>query len=133
MEHSDEDLNQWARDRIRTVHRWAIFYWTLHNWCALLSWAIAIAVPFGLAVTLYSDQVNSRAWNLGLLVASGLGLILQVLGAVMRFKERAVRGRRICAQLEASLLKFQHGSITKPEFLHDIQVFLAEDYQEEGP
>lgn len=133
MEDSDEDLNRWAGERIRRVHRWAIFYWTFHNWCALLSWAIAIAVPFGLAIILYSDQVNSRAWNFGLLVAAGFGLVLQVLGAVMRFKERAVRGRRLSARLEAALLKFQHGSITKPEFLQEIQVFLAEDYQEEGP
>jgi hypothetical protein len=34
------------------THRWAMLYWTLHNWFMLFGWAISIAMPFGLVLML---------------------------------------------------------------------------------
>lgn len=132
MSPEDTQLIEWAEQRIATIQWWGLLYWTLHNWFALLSWAVAIVVPFGLLITLQQPAPDLR-WNTWLLIASALGLLLQVLGTVMRFKERSYRGRRLALKLEGSLLRFRSGASDRDQFLADVDQFLKELPEEEGP
>jgi len=133
MQSASQDLIRLAEAKMKTVYRWSIFYWGLHNYFNFFSWAVAVAVPFALTITLYLPPEQSKRLNVPILIISGTGLVLQILASVMRFRERAQRGRSAVAKLEGSLLKFKQGVLQTDEFLAHFEQFLIETSVEEGP
>ena len=112
------DAVKWAEVRAERVWRAAIFYWRLHNCLSALYWALAFAVPSGLAIMLYVPQDRCRtSLNIGLLITSGTRLVLQATVTAMRFKERAVRGRSEVNKLEGYILRRNEGLINKEDFM----------------
>lgn len=126
-------LTEWAARKITWVRRWAILYWTLYTWFSAISWMIAILIPTASAITLYVDERQQHFWSVVILAAGGGGLLLQVLANILRLRERSLRGRHMANMLEGALLKYQSGLIQEKEFMQNIEHFLDEDYQEEGP
>jgi hypothetical protein len=133
MANINQELIDWATREARSTHRWAMWFLILYNWLALFSWAIAIAVPFGLAIMLYQSAETVKRFNIFLLCLSGFGLVLQVLNSVMRFKERASQGRNIAKTLEAAVLKYQCGQIDRSQFLQEVDRFVEKVTDEPLP
>jgi hypothetical protein len=133
MSTPSQDLLTQASRTASSLRFWWIFYWTLYNYFGLLSWVVVIAVPFGLAILLYVPPEESRIWNVALLSVSAFGLVLQVLASVMRFRERAILGRRSAARLEVAILKFREGKLDTDAMLREIQAVLEAGCEEPGP
>ena len=133
MEDNVDQLIRWAEKQVHKSYRWAILYWTLHNWFVVFSWVISICVTFGIARLVFLKPQESNDWNVWLLIASSIGLIIQILDSALRLREKAQRGRRITAELQMALLNYLAGTISKKEFLKKIKFFLDEEWQEDGP
>ncbi len=133
MTATEAGLLDWVREKIVASQRWGYFYWGLHNVFSFFSWLLAIATPFLMAMSIFSCPDRMRSLNVMTLVISALGLILQVLASVMRFKERAVRGRKMSAQLHGALLDYHHDTPDISKLIQEVKLFLAEEHLEEGP
>jgi hypothetical protein len=130
---NDEELVKWADDRRRWMWAWATWYGSLHDWFSFISWAGAIAVPFGLAVMLYLPPEQRLSWNVWLLIASGVGLLLQTVAMVMRLRDRANSGWKAVAALESAVLRFRNGTRTKEDLLNEIDQVLKDQAERPGP
>jgi len=128
----ESELIAWVAAHAKSAHRWAMVYLILHNWLTMLSLAIAIAVPFGLAV-MYASETPARRWNAVLLAMSGVGLVAQVLNSIMRFKERAVQGRNMAKALETASLKYRSGNLDQAQFFAAIDRFVERATDEPLP
>ena len=133
MTQEQDELISWCAGWIKSKRRWAMIIWNFHQWLFGLGFALAIAMPFGLAATLYMPSDQLRHWNLILLVLSGTGLILQSIDCLWKLRERASRLRTISNRLEAYVLKFRSASIGKDVLLEEIERFLDSDAKEESP
>jgi len=128
----DDTLNA-AEHQAKAVHRWAILYWTIHNWFAVVSWAVSIAIPTLAAIMLYIPSEDARWWNICLLLSSCVGLILQVLSYTLRLRDRADHGRDNAARLEVALLRYRERRIDSATFVDEYARFLRRDVREPGP
>lgn len=133
MNHEETYAIQFAKKKAKEARFWFVALWWVYLLFVAFGWVLTIAVFIGLAIMLYFPREHTQTWVIWLLIASGTGLILQVIPSVMRFRERAIRARRQSNRLEVSILKFQEGQIGKEELIVNIEQFSEEDCQEEAP
>ncbi len=112
-----DQLIQWVENRISSVRFWSMLGWSAHNCLTAVSIIVAVGLPVCLGLILYFPPTQYRALNIGMLCASAVGALTQVLNSALRFKERSLRGRRNTNRLEGDLLKYRQGIIGDNDFL----------------
>ncbi len=128
----DDHLEKWAITKIKDSYRWGIFYWCLHNGFLIASWILSLGVLAGIPILYLSDKQYSSVWNILIILATGLGLVFQLLDVILYLRDRAERGRRMSANLQSALLKYQSKSITKEVFIISICDYLNDEWKEES-
>lgn len=128
----DDHLERWAIAKIKISHRWGITYWCLHNGFLITSWILSLGVLVGIPILYLSDKQYSNIWNIVIIIATGLGLIFQLLDVILFLRDRAARSRRMSANLQSALLMYQSSKISIEEFLVAISDYLDEEWDEES-
>jgi hypothetical protein len=127
-------LIEFAERQIPRLRLWWLVLWNCHIWLLGLSFATAIAVPFGLAALLYAgDKATQTQLNVALLVLSGTSLVLQAADIAGRLGPRAYRLRRIHHRLMLAATRFRAGIINVEQLNVELGALVEDHIEEEMP
>ncbi len=104
-----DEVVRLARARIRSLSFWSIGIWWCYIIGKIISYTTGILVPFGLAVLLYLPKERHMYINVALLVLSFVSIATQVILDSLRFRDRALRLRKLHRRLEVEFARFQSG------------------------
>jgi hypothetical protein len=105
-----------ARMRVRRYYRLSHRLWSIHMWCAGVSDALVLVIPFALAGMLWMPHQWQMLTNVVTLSLSALSAVLKFFPPVQRTRDRALLLRRMYQDLELAVAKYESKTIT-PEHL----------------